>query len=157
MLLGFKRCFESYILEGSKTHTIRAKRKQPPKIGETCHCYGDIRQKSMHLLGRWKCTGVQDIRMRITGRDQEGFVRSMDIYIDGMLLTFEEASMLAWRDGFRPSGSTQYRPGPSLQMMANHWTDRFRDGEWVGDLIHWRFPELLLSANAEKPQPTNER
>ena len=52
MLLGFKARFEPFVIEGSKTHTIRRVKKIPPKIGEVCHCYGDVRQKTMHVLGR---------------------------------------------------------------------------------------------------------
>ena len=58
MLLGFKRRFAPFVEEGSKTHTIRAKRKIAPKVGETCHCYVDPRQKTMRLLGRWTCVKV---------------------------------------------------------------------------------------------------
>lgn len=61
MLLGFKRRFAPHIQDGSKTHTIRAKRKLRPKAGETCHCYTGLRQKGARLLGRWRCVRVQDI------------------------------------------------------------------------------------------------
>jgi hypothetical protein len=61
MLLGFKRRFAPFVEEGSKTHTIRAKRKIRPKVGEVCHCYVDPRQKSMRLLGRFPCVKVETI------------------------------------------------------------------------------------------------
>ena len=40
MLLGFKSRFEQYVINGSKTHTIRRVKKVSPKVGEICHCYG---------------------------------------------------------------------------------------------------------------------
>jgi hypothetical protein len=152
MLLGFQRQFEPYVIDGSKTHTIRAKRKKRPKIGETCHCYGDVRQKSMHLLGRWPCIGLQDIDLKIAGRDGLGFLSRVDIYISGVLLNFDEASRFAWMDGFRPQGSSIVDPGESVRLMARFWDRRFNNLWWNGDLIHWKRPCSLQSANEQLVQ-----
>jgi hypothetical protein len=153
MLLGFQRQFEPYVLDGTKTHTIRAKRKVRPKAGETCHCYGDVRQKSMHLLGRWPCVRVEDIRLKISSRDSIGFISRVDIYISGVLLNFDEASRFAWVDGFRPEHSTIDDPKNSLGLLSRFWDGRFTDLWWSGDLIHWKRPDLLQSANAPEPNP----
>ena len=41
MLLGFQKRFEPMVLDGSKTHTIRADSKASRKAGMRCDCYGD--------------------------------------------------------------------------------------------------------------------
>ncbi len=47
--------FAHAVLDGSKTHTIRAKRKAPPRVGEILHCYTGLRTKKVKLLGRFQC------------------------------------------------------------------------------------------------------
>ncbi len=144
MLLGFKRRFAPFVEDGSKTHTIRSKRKTPPKVGETCHCYVDPRQKSMRLLGRFECIGVQDIQISFECFVPSGRWKGV-IRIDGVMLEDDEANRLAWRDGFRPEGSTYERPGESLLLMIAYWkNDRTRNGKrdplpFNGDIIHWRY------------------
>ena len=73
MLLGFKRRFEPFVSEGSKTHTIRAARKNPPRVGQMCDCYVDSRQKTMRLLGRWVCTKVESILIYECGDGRVSF------------------------------------------------------------------------------------
>ena len=43
---------------------------------EPCHCFGDVRQKSMYLLGRFECVKVQDILI----------ARSGQVFVDGIEL-----------------------------------------------------------------------
>lgn len=45
MLLGFNARFVPLILAHEKRHTIRAKRKNAPHVGEICHCYTGLRQR----------------------------------------------------------------------------------------------------------------
>jgi hypothetical protein len=97
----------------------------------------------MHLLGRWPCVKAEDVLLLISGRGQDGWVRSLDIFIDGISLNFDEKAALAWRDGFRPEGSSESNPLDALRLMARFWTDRFREGRWNGQLIHWTRPDLL--------------
>lgn len=135
MLLGFKRQFAQYVEEGSKTHTIRAIRKITPRVGETCHCYVDPRQKSMRLLGRFKCVKVERITITFIGCGGGGTWCKMSI--DGVGLEFDEARMLAWRDGFREFGES----GAFSEFM-NFWikTHHMKTGEtFEGHLIHWEY------------------
>jgi hypothetical protein len=122
MLLGFKRRFEAQIVAGSKRHTIRGKRKIPPKVGETCHCYVDPRQKTMRLLGRWICVRVEDIEIRAAG-----FHSRVQIFIDGVRLDPHERELLARADGFA-----------SWREMQGFWDGRL---PFHGDVIHWHFTE----------------
>jgi len=124
MLLGFKRRFEPYITNGSKTHTIRAARKGMPKVGDRLDCYVDPRQKTMRLLGRWLCVKVEEIII-----DSDG------IYLgklsDRHPLDKDEIEALAFRDGFR-----DYRFNSHFEEMMKFWKGRL---PFHGYIIHWDF------------------
>lgn len=153
MLLGFKRMFESYVKDGSKTHTIRAKRELRPRVGETCHCYGDVRQKTMHKLGRWPCSRIQDIQ--IVGKKgffspvqagvivRPGHYQAISVVIDGTELDANEKDMLAWKDGFRYPKTPNSTFG-CFDLMVDFWVGTHgkgsnKDIEFDGDMIHWDF------------------
>jgi hypothetical protein len=130
MQLGFKARFVPMIEDGSKTHTIRAKRKIRPRVGETCHCYTGLRQKGARLLGRWPCVKVETIEIYERG---DG---SLGVVIDGLELAPDEKNELAWRDGFRSTGRRL-----AFTEMATYWRVLHRkEGPFVfeGDVIHWR-------------------
>jgi hypothetical protein len=135
MLLGFQRQFAEYVEEGSKTHTIRAKRAQTPRVGETCHCYANPRQKNMRLLGRFECVGVQAIRICPSFLDGMPLI----VYLDEQILGIDETREFFWRDGFR-DGLRSLAP----LRAAAFWerTHGIKPGTaWEGILIHWRFEE----------------
>lgn len=150
MLLGFKRRFAPFVEDGSKTHTIRAIRKNPPRVGETCHCYVDPRQKTMRLLGRFECVKVEEIEIR-----REGFGRRMGFLwkfvIDGISLSTDEMNALAWRDGFR---SSEY--DNAWAEMADYWIRMHGSGNkpfvFCGHVIHWRYKPALTTT-----QPRSDR
>jgi hypothetical protein len=121
MLLGVKRRFAPFVEEGSKTHTIRSVRKNPPKVGELCHCYVDPRQKTMRLLGRWPCVRVEEILI----------TEEHTVVIGGQVLDFDECNALAWRDGFRSRGRDQAFP-----EMMDFWAGRL---PFRGHVIHWKW------------------
>lgn len=137
MLLGFKRRFAPFVEDGSKTHTIRAERKNIPRVGQTCHCYVDPRQKTMRLLGRWPCVKVERIEIRLDKFLPSGIWRPT-IRIEGDLLSPDECNALAWRDGFRSSSLEA-----SFQEMTKYWltlhgTNAF---PFIGHIIHWNYEE----------------
>ncbi len=43
-LYNFKARFVPFVLDGSKTHTIRAKRRYPAKPGDTLYLYTGLRE-----------------------------------------------------------------------------------------------------------------
>src|SRR5690348_14703111 len=98
MLLGFKARFAPFVEDGTKTHTIRATRKNPPRAGEICHCYTGLRQKGARLLGRWPCVKVEEILLEWLAIERG---MTIIISIDGVELDQAEANALAYRDGFR--------------------------------------------------------
>ena len=128
MMLGFRKQFEPFVSDRSKRHTIRAFRKDGKrwKPGMSCDCYGDSRQKTMHLLGRWKCTRVQQIRIEA---DHTGLVPNLLIWIDGVQLTADETEGLLYRDGFRS--------GDATAEAYRHWRKPLKKGPFEGELIHW--------------------
>jgi hypothetical protein len=124
------RQFAAYVEEGSKFHTIRATRKQPPRVGEVCHCYVDPRQKTMRLLRRSPCTRVQDIHVLQIGGDHHS-APDLSIAIDGLTLSRDEANEFAWRDGFRP-----VRRCDALIAMGHLWRT-MHPTVFTGHLIWW--------------------
>ena len=121
MLLGFKRRFSEFVEQGSKTHTIRANRKYPPRVGQTCHCYTGLRQKGARLLGRWVCTKVEPILIYECGDHR------FSVVVAGEQLTPDEKDMLAWRDGFREGGKVE----GSFIHMVRYWVQEHGDGRIV--------------------------
>lgn len=113
-LYNFKAQFVPHVLNGSKTHTIRATRAHVDKPGNTVHLYTGLRQKGARLLMRATCTRVQEIRI-----DGNGF-----IFIDGVELDGDEVEQLAQRDGFA-----------SYHGMMQFWEGRL---PFAGHIIHWR-------------------
>lgn len=129
MLLNFKPQFVPFVEDGSKTHSIRALRKdgKVPRAGETCHCYTGLRRKGARLLGRWPCVKVGDF---IVFKD--GLRRR--VFIDEVELTFDEKNALAWRDGFRP----EQGQGFAFAAMSIFW-DKTHRLPFDGKIIHWDF------------------
>ena len=127
MLLGFKRQFAPFVEDGSKTHTVRAIRKIPPRVGEMCHLYVDPRQKTMRLLGRFVCVRVQDFLMERLSENPT--IEGIGIRIDGELLSPDERESFFWRDGFREPGRS------STEQAYGFWAGRILP--WRGHIIHW--------------------
>ena len=117
------------ILAGTKRHTIRAKRKIPPRVGEMCHCYVNPRQKTMRLLGRWPCVKVQEIVIGTFRPHVKDPIRNLLVSIDGICLSWDERQALAKSDGFA-----------SFAEMAEFWKGRL---PFKGDIIHWN-PEAKV-------------
>jgi hypothetical protein len=128
MLLGFSKQFVTYVLDGSKTHTIRGKRRIRPKVGEICHCYQGLRTKKCLLLGRFPLVRVEEIRI-VKSR------RAISVVIEGRRLTEDERQLLAYRDGFRQPGAKR----PFEQMMDFWDAVHGLQKPFHGDIIHWMF------------------
>jgi hypothetical protein len=134
MMLGFKARFEKKILSKEKRHSIRAKRKgRQWRVGDRCDCYVNPRQKSMRLLGRWRCVKLQDIRIEAKTHQATTF---LFIWIDGQgPLTKDEAELLARADGFK-----------DLYEMADFWSGRL---PFHGDIIHWN-PDVPIAIRRKR-------
>lgn len=143
MLLGFKRQFAPFVLDGSKTHTIRAHRKNAPRVGEVCHCYTNVRQKDMTLLGRWPCVRVEPITLDF---EPDGIAYRLRITLGDVTLTEKEAERFALADGFRNAPRDRAYPR-SIDRMARFWIadgrlkDAIESPAWHGVVIHWKFTD----------------
>jgi hypothetical protein len=162
MLLGFKRRFAPFVLDGSKTHTIRGLRKDglAPKVGMTCHCYVDPRQRTMALLGRWPFVRAEDIRIYTRADGTFGVTVNRDE------LSLEEKNLLAHRDGFRSDWPffemmrfwiDEHGHGQDLSRVICKWGSRplfveprlaagIRGIDFEGQIIHWRFDAAARNA-----------
>lgn len=144
-LLGFKRRFADIVEDGSKRHTIRAVRKIPIKVGDVCHCYVDPRQRTMRLLGRWRCTKVQEIRIVA----QQAYSRGVpplviEFVTDGksdIVLTSAETERLFWVDGFRDE-SADAEPWPHTRQAWEFW--KGKEFPFESQMIHWDFDNPII-------------
>jgi hypothetical protein len=124
-----------FVESGAKTHTIRGKRKNRPKPGQTFYGYYAMRTKQCRKVIQSTITRVQDITIeelerRVEYRNGEHtFFDYPKITIDGEALAGDEMETLARRDGF-----------VDLFAMMRFWPVERRPFE--GDLIHWKFPSL---------------
>jgi hypothetical protein len=132
-LYNFKKQFEPFILEGSKTHTIRATRKHPDKPGNTLYLYTGLRHKGAKLLFQAPCLKVEEIF--IDSRELKPDETYIDMRINGIRLSWDEKNALAWRDGFRGIDND---PRYALVTMMKFWEGRL---PFLGHIIHWDYSQ----------------
>lgn len=126
MILGFKDQFVPYVLEGSKTHTIRAGDRW--RAGMRADLFSRPRQKDMRLLFRAPVVRVETIEIRETTIEGD---RALEVLIDGVLLDRAETEALFWRDGFRKPEDV-----PAVDLAHAFWMDRL---PFHGQIIHWDY------------------
>jgi len=92
---NFQRQFAPRILDGSKPHTIRARRKNGylPKVGERIKLYTGMRTKQCELLREVTVTRVRPIIVHS--------VQFPGVVLDGRTLRMYEICDLATADGFK--------------------------------------------------------
>ena len=117
-LYNFQPRFAPFILDGRKTHTIRAIRAFPDKPGNTLHLYTGLRTKKAKLLMRVLCLRVEPIYIR------EDSFWTATIKIGDEWLRHDERQLLAQRDGFK-----------DLEDMIGFWNGRL---PFTGHIIHWK-------------------
>lgn len=103
---SFQKQFVPFVESGEKTHTIRGKRKNRPKPGQTFYAYYGMRTKQCRKLLQSEITRVQDIIIDIGGfycdyiDGEYVIITDPVIKIDGDVLAGDEMEALARRDGF---------------------------------------------------------
>lgn len=130
---SFQQEFCPYVEEGSKLHTVRnlrIGRSGHAQPGETVYLYYAQRTKYCRKLAEGICTKTEDIT-----------ITAQQIFINRSALSPSDMNAFAWRDGFRPAGSSQQHPGASWAMMRDFWLQFHPevhniDG-WKGIVIHW--------------------
>ena len=135
-LYGFKPQFWRYVLDGSKSHTIRCPRRYPDSPGKVMHLFGKVRKPDQFLLMRATCLMVRPITL-----DREV------IELGGVRLSRDERDGLAWADGFRPPKSTRGNPGPAFELMAGFWRASLLP--LVATINYWEYPPLEFGDRSE--------
>jgi hypothetical protein len=127
-LYNFEKRFVPFILAGTKKHTIRAKRANPDKPGNTLHLYTGLRHKGAKLIMRVRCVKVETIKIAVIEKFGIRMERPVAIVsIDGMLLDASECESLAQRDGFK-----------DFAEMLHYWKSSKNCLPFEGHIIHWR-------------------
>lgn len=136
MLFNFQRRFVQYLLDGSKQHTIRANSKdgKRSKPGEMLHLYTGLLQPDERLLLRAPCVETEDIVIDLRNGHSS-------VWIGVQKLDAIERDLLAWRNGFRPVGSTEANPVDCFESMKAFWsgTHSAQIVPFEGFITHWDF------------------
>lgn len=123
-LYNFQPRFVPYILDGSKTHTIRAERVNPDKPGNTLHLHSGLPHRGAKCLMRVPCVKVESIVIAATSMVENGAPLGVGVCVDGNPLTRDECEQLAKREGFA-----------SFEEMMAFWKGRL---PFRGSIIHWK-------------------
>jgi hypothetical protein len=111
---NFKSQFASAVVSGRKRQTIRAKRKTPPKAGQTAYLFTGMRTRNCRRLGTHLIRATYDIEIT------EGGVK-----IDDADLYESQLNDFAQRDGF------------DCWEYMRDWFERVHGLPFRGDLIRW--------------------
>src|SRR5581483_2499594 len=164
-IYNFRHQFVAYVEDGSKLHTIRAPRMRNGELamdepGDICHLYAGLRQKGPRLLRRSHCTKLETITIAEAGDVHVGpwinvIAVGPRIFKDpehyGLaLLSPDERDLLAWRDGFRPAGTSESSPAPAFDLFFRYWRMGQRSARgseallpFAGYIIHWSPANLM--------------
>lgn len=161
---SFKERFIPMILNGTKSQTIRTRRRHPAKVGDTLYLYFGLRTKYVRKLREETCIKTHSIAIDDTGAipyiivydtlldKQELEIASRwpthpDIWLDrpeATKLTGAAADLFAWKDGFRPEGSTEQKPEGAFLLMLRFWKQTHQL-PWAGDIIYWEASNNIVT------------
>lgn len=111
--------FIDKVENGTKPHTIRARRKRPVNVGNKLDLFTGMRTRYCRRLkvqpgckDREDCIRAQDIEIVRPGSSV------IDIFVDGVRLKFHQMNQLALRDGFANWGEfIQYFMPPGRERF----------------------------------------
>ena len=89
--------FKNKILQRIKKHTIRRYRKRPFKLNDILYQYENWRTPQVNKFYEDNCLYVADIEIK---RITEGSYDDILIYINNLILRFDQRKLLAKNDGF---------------------------------------------------------
>ena len=138
MVMGFKRRFEQFVREGSKTHSIREDPNDRWRIGCYVDAFVDARQKTMTRLLP-PMVVVRTERVEIIS--QTGWHDGVAVIVDGIELSPDEKDALAFRDGFRDTAYDHH-----FYEMVEFWNGRM---PFKGKIIHWKHPHPVNVARSQ--------
>ena len=158
---SFNTRFVPMVVDGTKRQTIRARRKNPAKVGDTLYLYSGLRTKYCKKLREDKCTATTTIIItkfnillldrRLTN-DECDILRNYDIsgkieykstfykiwpkgFFIQNLDTYPR-NQLAWNDGFRPDESSFINPNGCYELMKRYFAQT-HELPFIGDIIYW--------------------
>ena len=164
MIIGFHQRFWPMVQDGSKTHTVRGRRKQPVKVGDTMHLFGRVRQPGMFLLldppphcvavdtiviyedaiffgdGRVESDAEWERLNKAVGDRPWRNKRLEGRDFDGVALheiDIDECNRFAWQDGFREYPNLAFVEMKGF-WYAEHGKDCF---PFCGEVLHWKGPK----------------
>ncbi len=161
---SFKERFVPMVLDGSKPHTIRSRRKKGfAKKGNTLYLYFGLRTKFCRKLSEQPCIDVRSIMFAYNQNQELQLLifnkrlddRAFDITAEGTIrfaidndatckaLNETERNQLAWLDGFRPDGSTLENPLNAFELMERWWKQT-HTLPFLGDIIYWKQTPIQL-------------
>lgn len=140
-IYSFQERFISWILDLSKRHTIRKKRKYPPKPGDKIYLYFGLRTKWCKKIGEATCDSTKEII----------FTEMGNVFINGKRLNQSQKDFLAWMDGFRPALSSALNPIGSFKMMFRFWKVHHQL-PFTGEITYWRnfIPDQKMQTNGKR-------
>ena len=125
MLLGCKGQFVPKIVDGTKPHSFRAKRKDGRKwkVGDTIQFYENVRQPNMRKIRLdGVVVGVQEVVMAFLHNSKN----KLHMIIDGRVIHADELNEIAIKDGFC-----------SINEFSLFFFPNQSDKKWQGQLVHW--------------------
>lgn len=148
---NFQQRFVPFVTDGSKPHTIRARRKKGfAKKGDTLYLYYGLRTKWCKKIREEKCTKAKTIIITeqniyiCSFRLSDGQVdevkeelltgQSIDYLADP--LSKKAANKLAWADGFRVDG--KYLVLYTNLILMKKWWKQTHELPFIGDIIYWK-------------------
>jgi hypothetical protein len=158
---SFKERFVPMVLDGSKPHTVRSRRKYPAKVGDPVSLFYGMRTKWCRRLRDEKCLKTCSIFINdeafymfsgllsseysaaqfdalytvddLSYKEYEGLNGEM---VTCWYMNRDERNRFAWLDGFRPTDSTLERPMGAWKLMYHYWMNN-GDVPFLGDVIYW--------------------
>jgi hypothetical protein len=144
---SYKERFVPFILDGSKPHTIRERRRKVAKPGDMLYHYYGLRTKWCTKLCSDKCKDVKTIiigdnriiflfNTRLTDQQLNSIWTDLEnMNLEYRVLSTVEKDQLAWLDGFRSDGSDIINTGGCFDLMFRYWKQT-SELPFIGDIIY---------------------
>jgi hypothetical protein len=114
---NFKLQFAESVANGKKHQTIRKKRKNRPRVGQTAYCFTGMRTLNCRLLRKGEIVKVASVRIECSG---------VLLYGSPSITYKPDLDSFAKKDGFI-----------SWAGML-HWFEAQHGLPFIGDLIEWK-------------------
>jgi hypothetical protein len=130
---NFQKQFVPMILDGSKHHTIRRRRKRATIVGDMLMLYTGMRTKQCLLIAVTECVKIEPV-MILPFRMEMSYVRGYNV----QPLNVEEINQLAKADGFEDTHDFFY-------FFRRYKLEVLDDFE----IIHWNVKDMIVQGSGE--------